>query len=118
MKTFKEFITESDNINIDVSNFNIKLSKTIKHSDDDQAQIEGPTEKQWDILYNGKIVGNITKIYSIYGNLFNRPLPILDNYSHGGDPLQAIRNFLKSKTGNIWLSAKSSKDTLISLGII
>ena len=85
--------------------YGIKVVK--KEFDDDEEDQVAITTVYYDIILDGKKVGNLeTTDYFGYirGELHNKPLPELSAYGRAtsSSPLSNLHAFLKSKTGARW----------------
>lgn len=76
------------------------------------------TYTTYNILKNGKVVGNLKQddyFGYVNGELFNRNLPELSSYSlrnQTSGPLGNLHRFLKSKTGQKWLTVSQKRGHL------
>ena len=71
MKTFKNFVTEAEEVEQIEESYTLKLTKTTKpHTTDDEDNPVPAIEKHYDIHHKGKKVGKITHHYNDYGGHF------------------------------------------------
>ena len=71
MKTFKNFVTEAEEVEQIEESYTLKLTKTTKpHTTDDEDNPVPAIEKHYDIHHKGKKVGKITHHYNEYGGHF------------------------------------------------
>ena len=82
MKTFKNFVTEAEEVEQIEESYTLKLTKTTKpHTTDDEDNPVPAIEKHYDIHHKGKKVGKITHHYNEYGghffdaNLYGKRVP-------------------------------------------
>jgi hypothetical protein len=107
-----EIITEVSKIEVvqldeGVGQFSVKKRKSTVLPGSDKDFIPDVEEIEYDIVHNGKVVGNLkTDDYLgyIHGSLYGKDLPELSNYgTHTGSGISStLHTFLKSKTGQRW----------------
>jgi hypothetical protein len=98
---------EVEQVDEGVGQFSVKKRKSTVLPGSDKDFIPDVEEIEYDIVHNGKVVGNLkTDDYLgyIHGSLYGKDLPELSNYgTHTGSGiLSTLHTFLKSKTGQRW----------------
>lgn len=85
--------------------FTVKKTGQVMHSRGEDEWEDDSKTTSYDILENGKKVGELkygSYMGGIRGHLYNKHLPNLERY--GNDPLSSLHGFLKSNTGVKWMA--------------
>ena len=103
----KKYKVEEEEMDEGVGQFSVKKRKSTVVPGSDKEMIPDVEETEFDIIHNGKVVGDLRTddyLAYIHGSLYGKDLPELSHYgTHRSSGISnTLQAFLKSKTGQRW----------------